>query len=240
MSIIGTRPPLISETNFYELHHRARLAIKPEFNKKMQECDVVLTHVKAELVDVWDSYNEIAENSAIVYAAMNLMLKWTDLLHKFFPESIRCTVHPKKNQFALAMNYAWNGVAWSEKWPQSLKNISTVPFYSLQEEKVKLVKFQSDIELDIYSQLYLRRFFSRDKRANYISQKISSYLGCCCATWINMGYVGYSRSDTDGNMFFSDSDNFIIRFIQKVRGISTKNSKIKYSLKRKILNKKNE
>ena len=27
--VIGTRPPLISETNFYELHHRARLAIKP-------------------------------------------------------------------------------------------------------------------------------------------------------------------------------------------------------------------
>ena len=25
MSIIGTRPPLISETNLYELHHRARL-----------------------------------------------------------------------------------------------------------------------------------------------------------------------------------------------------------------------
>ena len=29
MSIIGTRPPLSSEMNFYELHHRARLAIKP-------------------------------------------------------------------------------------------------------------------------------------------------------------------------------------------------------------------
>lgn len=29
MSIVGTRPPLIEETNFYELHHRARLAIKP-------------------------------------------------------------------------------------------------------------------------------------------------------------------------------------------------------------------
>lgn len=27
MSIIGTRPPLISETNFYELHHRARLEV---------------------------------------------------------------------------------------------------------------------------------------------------------------------------------------------------------------------
>ena len=29
MSIIGTRPPLISETNLYELRYRARLAIKP-------------------------------------------------------------------------------------------------------------------------------------------------------------------------------------------------------------------
>ena len=29
MSIVGTRPPFISETNLYELHHRARLAIKP-------------------------------------------------------------------------------------------------------------------------------------------------------------------------------------------------------------------
>ena len=24
MSIVGTRPPLISETNLYELHHRAK------------------------------------------------------------------------------------------------------------------------------------------------------------------------------------------------------------------------
>lgn len=29
MSIVGTRPPLISEANCYELHHKARLAIKP-------------------------------------------------------------------------------------------------------------------------------------------------------------------------------------------------------------------
>ena len=29
MSIVGTRPPLVSETNLYELHHRVRLAIKP-------------------------------------------------------------------------------------------------------------------------------------------------------------------------------------------------------------------
>ncbi|MEC4273886.1 sugar transferase [Adlercreutzia sp. R25] len=29
MSVVGTRPPLVSETAFYEAHHRARLAIKP-------------------------------------------------------------------------------------------------------------------------------------------------------------------------------------------------------------------
>ncbi len=29
MSIVGTRPPLVGEVNLYELHHRARLAIKP-------------------------------------------------------------------------------------------------------------------------------------------------------------------------------------------------------------------
>lgn len=29
MSVVGTRPPLTSETDRYELHHRARLAIKP-------------------------------------------------------------------------------------------------------------------------------------------------------------------------------------------------------------------
>lgn len=29
MSLVGTRPPLVSEANLYESHHRARLAIKP-------------------------------------------------------------------------------------------------------------------------------------------------------------------------------------------------------------------
>ena len=101
--------------------------------------------IREDLLETWEWYHGIAEEAAVKYAATNLMLKWTDLLHKFFPESIRCTVHPKKNQFALAMNYAWNGVAWSEKWPTNLKDISTVPFYTLQEKQpVKLVKFQSN------------------------------------------------------------------------------------------------
>jgi len=100
--------------------------------------------IKKDLLETWDWYHDVAEAAAVKYASTNLMLRWTDLLCKFFPESIRCTVHPKKNQFALAMNYAWNGVAWSEKWPISLRDISTVPFYSLKEHKIKMVKFQSN------------------------------------------------------------------------------------------------
>lgn len=82
-----------------------------------------------------------------------------------------------------------------------------------------------DIEIDIFSQLYLRRLFSRDKRAKDISQNVSNYLHFCCATWINMGYVGYSRISARGDVYFSDADNVIIRWFQKVRGISTKENK---------------
>lgn len=101
--------------------------------------------VREELHAIWDHYEQLALEAAVEYATINLMLKWTDLIKKFFPEAIRCTVHPKKDQIALAMNYAWNGIAWSEKWPASLKDISTVPFSSLQKyERVKQVQFHSN------------------------------------------------------------------------------------------------
>lgn len=82
-----------------------------------------------------------------------------------------------------------------------------------------------DIEIDIFSQLYLRRLLSRDKRANAISHNISNYLNCCCATWINMGYVGYSRVSEQGNVYYSDADNIILRWMQRMRGISTSEKK---------------
>lgn len=93
---------------------------------------------------------------------------------------------------------------------------------SLRIQYSKRESMLGDIELDIFSQLYLRRLFSRDKRANYISKQVSNYLNCCCATWINMGYVGYSRVEVGGNVFYSDADNALLRMIQKMRGISTK------------------
>ena len=81
-----------------------------------------------------------------------------------------------------------------------------------------------DIELDIYAQLYLPRLFSRDKRANQISRIMSSRFDCCCATWINLGYVGYSRVDKDYE-YFSDSDSVIVRILQRVKGVSTRKRK---------------
>ena len=102
------------------------------------------SQTRKELQHRWDDYNTKATESAIKYAAVNLMLKWTNLIQKFFPESIRCTVHPKKHQFALSMNYAWNGVAWAEKWPRSIKDLKTLPYYVLGEKsEIYLVRMHS-------------------------------------------------------------------------------------------------
>lgn len=87
--------------------------------------------IPTDLWSVWEDYHSLAIEAAIKYASVNLMLKWTNLLQLFFPEAIRCTVHPKKGQVALAMNYAWNGIAWSEKWPKSFQDIRSVPYYKL-------------------------------------------------------------------------------------------------------------
>ena len=39
MSLVGTRPPTLDEWDKYELHHRARLAIKPGIaNYAQTEC----------------------------------------------------------------------------------------------------------------------------------------------------------------------------------------------------------
>jgi hypothetical protein len=61
-----------------------------------------------------------------------------------------------------------------------------------------------DIELEIFCQFFFRRFFSRDKRAQFISSRVSALSSLGCATWINMMVVGYARVDTEGRSYFSD------------------------------------
>lgn len=80
----------------------------------------------------------------------------------------------------------------------------------------------ADIEVEVFAQLYIRRLFSRDKRANIISEKMSKSFGFSCASWINLQMVGYSRVTPDGSEFYSDSDNKFVALIQKLRGVATK------------------
>ncbi len=61
-----------------------------------------------------------------------------------------------------------------------------------------------EVELDIFAQFYIKRFFNRDKRANKISHLVSEILDADCATWINLSVVGYSRVTTKGEVFYSD------------------------------------
>ena len=55
MSIVGTRPPLISETNLYEPRHKARLAIKPGITGMWQvsgRSDITDLHIEFESQDI--------------------------------------------------------------------------------------------------------------------------------------------------------------------------------------------
>ena len=65
MSIIGTRPPLISETSLYELHHRARLAIKPGITGMWQvsgRSDITdfeeVVRLDKEYMEYWNGYKD--------------------------------------------------------------------------------------------------------------------------------------------------------------------------------------
>lgn len=51
MSIVGTRPPLISETNLYEPRHKARLSMKQAL------------HLKCDLEDVWQAVQDLCADS---------------------------------------------------------------------------------------------------------------------------------------------------------------------------------
>ena len=61
MSIVGTRPPLISETNLYEPRHKARLAIKPGITGMWQvsgRSDITdfeeVVRLDKEYIENWD------------------------------------------------------------------------------------------------------------------------------------------------------------------------------------------
>ncbi len=102
--------------------------------------------VPAEHRMLWHEIDARATEAALRYSATNLFLRWTNLIERFFPGSIRGTVHPKPGQFALAGSggaYAWNGIAWSSRWPTTIDNVEVKPWYALADiSELKQVVFQ--------------------------------------------------------------------------------------------------
>lgn len=81
MSIVGTRPPLISETNLYELHHKARLAIKPgitgmwQVNGRSRVTNFEdIVEMDVEYIDNWSLFTDIK----IVLKTVWVLLKHND------------------------------------------------------------------------------------------------------------------------------------------------------------------
>lgn len=74
----------------------------------------------------------------------------------------------------------------------------------LRIQRAPRLHMLGDIELEVFSQFFIRRFFSRDRRAEEISARVKDVLHFDCATWINMMVVGYARVTTEGRAYFSD------------------------------------
>lgn len=101
--------------------------------------------ISPKLKEKWIEFDQIAYEASVRYAAVNLMLKYTDLIKLFFPDAIRATIHPKKDQFSFAgdsRSFAWNGVAWSKEWPKSIYDIKTEKIMDLRGKKIKQVVFE--------------------------------------------------------------------------------------------------
>ena len=76
--------------------------------------------------------DQIAETAAF-YAAVNLALRWHDVVRQVIPTTIRGTMHPKPGQFALpklGSCFPWNGVAIIDQQDRRKMNIEV---HSLSE-----------------------------------------------------------------------------------------------------------
>lgn len=74
----------------------------------------------------------------------------------------------------------------------------------LRVQRGRRTEMLGEVEVEVFAQFFVRRFFNRDRRAQRISRRVAFVLGSDCATWINMSVVGYSRVTTRGDVYFSD------------------------------------
>lgn len=83
---------------------------------------------------LYDLMKHEGERAAIEYLAVNLSLKWLDVIYRFYPFALRATVHPKKDQIALPHRgnlFPWNGVATLPQSQPDMNLVETEEFYKV-------------------------------------------------------------------------------------------------------------
>lgn len=137
MSIVGTRPPLISETNLYEPRHKARLAIKPGITGMWQvsgRSDITdfeeVVRLDKEYIENWDiglftsilqvlNLAELGVGSAMVYS-----------MYKPIAENDKATICAllklyKKYYFFIGLIIAWDYCKCNCTWTSCYGNAWT-------------------------------------------------------------------------------------------------------------------
>jgi pyoverdine/dityrosine biosynthesis protein Dit1/GNAT superfamily N-acetyltransferase len=102
---------------------------------------------------LWGLLDHEARTAALQYASVNLMLRWLDLIRRFFPNAVRGTIHPKPGQFALAgtgNTFPWNGVAWCDNWPTHTDDVRVRPYFTLAELDAVEEMYFADTELPAF------------------------------------------------------------------------------------------
>jgi hypothetical protein len=87
--------------------------------------------VPARLQSKWDEVQEIAAESAVLYAAFNLNLRHFGVERALMPHIIRATIHPKKGQIAvprLGPEFPWNGTALITGQEVSVRSVAVAPW----------------------------------------------------------------------------------------------------------------
>jgi pyoverdine/dityrosine biosynthesis protein Dit1 len=116
-----------------------------------QDAWVVITEMDRALIpehlrERWEEIDRRARRAAVEYAAVNLTLKYFDLLNRVFPGALRGTVHPKSGQFAIPLAdglYPWNGVATIPAGHGISTDVKTMAFHDLGGTDVDLVRLDT-------------------------------------------------------------------------------------------------
>ena len=141
--------PKVNE-HFESLTHRIKLNLNlrdyvvKHDKRVLQSCldeNVGTDSLTTEEQQIREEIRQRADHASLEYASINLAIKYTKLLQRFFPNSLRATIHPKAGQIGIAAGkgrvYPWNGVAImrSERLsPQNVWNKTDVQYVSRVEQ----------------------------------------------------------------------------------------------------------